>query len=104
MFKYTNIVPQIYHDLLKFNKNFTNFSEKSQRLTLLEAEVQKSHIEVATLRAKYATLDREIMEKDKLYSQANKKCAQLEMVIFIYIFYVKIFYILNFSFKVIITI
>ncbi|XP_026327493.1 spindle assembly abnormal protein 6 homolog isoform X1 [Hyposmocoma kahamanoa] len=54
-------------------------SEKSQRLILLEAEVQKSHIEVATLKAKYATLDREIMEKDKLYSQANKKCAQLEM-------------------------
>ncbi|XP_049873828.1 spindle assembly abnormal protein 6 homolog [Pectinophora gossypiella] len=56
-------------------------SEKSQRLNLLEAEVQKSHIEVATLKAKNASLDREVMDKEKMYNQLNNRCLHLEKTI-----------------------
>ncbi|KAI5644294.1 hypothetical protein NE865_03663 [Phthorimaea operculella] len=53
-------------------------SEKSHRQNMLEAEVQKTHIEVATLKAKNATLERDIMEKEKQYTQLNTRCTQLE--------------------------
>ncbi|XP_061716058.1 spindle assembly abnormal protein 6 homolog [Cydia pomonella] len=55
-------------------------SEKSQRLMLLEGEVQKSHIEVATLKAKNASLDREITEKEKQISNLNTRCTYLEKI------------------------
>lgn len=47
---------------------------------MLEKEVQKSHIEVATLKAKNASLERDIMEKEKQYHQLNSKCTYLEKV------------------------
>ncbi|KAJ2949053.1 hypothetical protein O0L34_g5994 [Tuta absoluta] len=53
-------------------------SEKSHRQSMLETEVQKTHIEVATLKAKNATLERDIIEKEKQYSQLNTRCTQLE--------------------------
>ncbi|XP_075977723.1 spindle assembly abnormal protein 6 homolog isoform X3 [Anticarsia gemmatalis] len=56
-------------------------SEKSQCLNMLEKEVQKTHIEVATLKAKTASLERDCMEKDKLYNQANSKCVYLEKTV-----------------------
>lgn len=56
-------------------------SEKTQCLNMLEKEVQKSHIEVATLKAKNASLERDIMEKEKQYHQLNSKCTYLEKTI-----------------------
>lgn len=58
-------------------------SEKSHRLNVLETEVQKSHIEVATLKAKNATLDKEIMEKEKQYNQLHSRFSQLEKVMLV---------------------
>ncbi|KAM3965137.1 spindle assembly abnormal 6 [Aphomia sociella] len=55
-------------------------SEKSQRLIMLESEVQKTHIEVATLKAKNSTIEREIAEKDRQYNQANSRCVYLEQL------------------------
>ncbi|XP_030040889.1 spindle assembly abnormal protein 6 homolog isoform X1 [Manduca sexta] len=55
--------------------------EKTQRLNLLEKEVQKSHIEVATLKAKNVSLDREVSEKEKQYNQLNSRCVYLEKVV-----------------------
>ncbi|XP_059048511.1 LOW QUALITY PROTEIN: spindle assembly abnormal protein 6 homolog [Achroia grisella] len=53
-------------------------SDKSQRLMMLENEVQKTHIEVATLKAKNTTLEREIAEKEKQFNQVNTRCISLE--------------------------
>ncbi|XP_047533308.1 spindle assembly abnormal protein 6 homolog [Vanessa atalanta] len=55
-------------------------SDKAQRLTLLEKEVQKSHIEVATLKAKNAALERDIIEKEKQVNQFCSKSNYLEKV------------------------
>ncbi|XP_013186836.1 spindle assembly abnormal protein 6 homolog [Amyelois transitella] len=55
-------------------------SEKSQRLNVLENEVQKAHIEVATLKAKHSTVEREIIEKEKQYNQVNSRCTYLEQL------------------------
>lgn len=55
-------------------------SDKSQRLIVLENEVQKTHIEVATLKAKNSTYEREIAEKEKQYNQANSRCVYLEQL------------------------
>lgn len=49
-------------------------------MNLLEKEVQKTHIEVATLKAKNASLERDYMEKDKQCNQLSSKCAYLEKV------------------------
>lgn len=54
---------------------------------MLEKEVQKSHIEVATLKAKYASLERDLMEKEKQYNQLNSKCVYLEKVLTINLIY-----------------
>ncbi|KAH9644826.1 hypothetical protein HF086_007914 [Spodoptera exigua] len=56
-------------------------SEKTQCMNMFEKEVQKSHIEVATLKAKNASLERDIMEKEKQYHQLNSKCSYLEKTI-----------------------
>ncbi|KAJ8722046.1 hypothetical protein PYW08_004448 [Mythimna loreyi] len=56
-------------------------SEKTQCLNMLEKEVQKTHIEVATLKAKNASLERDVMEKEKQYHQMNSKCIYLEKTI-----------------------
>lgn len=53
-------------------------SEKIQCLNMLEKEVQKTHIEVATLKAKNASLEKDLLEKDKQYQQLNSKCVYLE--------------------------
>ncbi|PZC79505.1 hypothetical protein B5X24_HaOG216285 [Helicoverpa armigera] len=53
-------------------------SEKIQCLNMLEKEVQKTHIEVATLKAKNASLEKDLLEKDKQYLQLNSKCVYLE--------------------------
>ncbi|XP_026492256.2 spindle assembly abnormal protein 6 homolog [Vanessa tameamea] len=55
-------------------------SDKAQRLTLVEKEVQKSHIEVATLKAKNAALERDIIEKEKQVNQLCSKSNYLEKV------------------------
>lgn len=47
----------------------------------MEKEVQKSHIEVATLKAKNVSLEREISEKEKQCSQQNNSCTYLEKVV-----------------------
>lgn len=47
---------------------------------MLEKEVQKTHIEVATLKAKNASLERDVMEKEKQYHQLNTKCIYLDKV------------------------
>ncbi|CAH0715599.1 unnamed protein product, partial [Brenthis ino] len=62
----------------KINQLEHQISDKVQRLNLLENEVQKTHIEVATLKAKNATLDREIIDKEKQINQLNSKCTYLE--------------------------
>lgn len=49
-------------------------------MNVLENEVQKTHIEVATLKARNVTLEREISEKEKLCAQLNSKCTYLEQV------------------------
>lgn len=54
---------------------------------MLEKEVQKSHIEVATLKAKYASLERDLVEKEKQYNQLNSKCVYLEKVLTINLIY-----------------
>ncbi|KAJ8731429.1 hypothetical protein PYW07_004593 [Mythimna separata] len=56
-------------------------SEKTQCINMLEKEVQKTHIEVATLKAKNASLERDVMEKEKQYHQINSKCIYLEKTI-----------------------
>ncbi|XP_046965787.1 spindle assembly abnormal protein 6 homolog [Vanessa cardui] len=56
-------------------------SDKAQRLTLVEKEVQKSHIEVATLKAKNAALERDIIEKEKQVNQFCSKSNYLEKVV-----------------------
>ncbi|CAB3261409.1 unnamed protein product [Arctia plantaginis] len=68
---------------LKENINHleSQLSDKIQCQNVLEKEVQKSHIEVATLKAKNASLERDYMEKDKLYNQTNAKCVYLEKTI-----------------------
>uniref|UniRef100_A0A2A4JZI9 Spindle assembly abnormal protein 6 N-terminal domain-containing protein n=1 Tax=Heliothis virescens TaxID=7102 RepID=A0A2A4JZI9_HELVI len=53
-------------------------SEKIQCINMLEKEVQKTHIEVATLKAKNASLEKDLLEKDKQYHQLNSKCVYLE--------------------------
>lgn len=42
--------------------------------------MQKTHIEVATLKAKNATLERELTEKEKQCAQINSKFTYLEQV------------------------
>lgn len=59
---------------------FSISSEKSQRLNLLEKEVQKTHIEVATLQAKNVTLERELSDKEKHCTHLNSRCIYLEQV------------------------
>lgn len=56
-------------------------SDKTQRLDLLEKEVQKSHIEVATLKARNASIERDYMEKDKQCHQLSSKCTYLEKTV-----------------------
>lgn len=46
--------------------------------------MQKTHIEVATLKAKNATLERELTEKEKQCAQINSKFTYLEQVINFY--------------------
>lgn len=53
-------------------------SERSQRLNVLEKEVQKSHIEVATLRANSTGLERDIQEKERQYTHQSSRCTFLE--------------------------
>lgn len=51
------------------------------RMNVLESEVQKTHIEVATLKAKNSALEREIFEKEKQINSLNSKCTYIEKVI-----------------------
>ena len=51
------------------------------RMNVLESEVQKTHIEVATLKAKNSALEREIFEKEKQINNLNSKCTYIEKVI-----------------------
>ncbi|CAG9102233.1 unnamed protein product [Plutella xylostella] len=53
-------------------------SEKSHRMNMLEKEVQKAHIEVATTKAKNVSLEREVMEREKQCHQTNLKYGDLE--------------------------
>ncbi|KPJ08425.1 Spindle assembly abnormal protein 6-like [Papilio machaon] len=55
-------------------------SDRNQRINFIENEVQKTHIEVATLRAKNVTLEREINEKDRQINQLQSQCSYLEKV------------------------
>ncbi|CAG4982951.1 unnamed protein product [Parnassius apollo] len=55
-------------------------SDRTQRINFIESEVQKAHIEVATLKAKNVTLEREINEKDKQISQMQLRFTSLEKV------------------------
>ncbi|XP_073955890.1 uncharacterized protein [Choristoneura fumiferana] len=64
----------------KISQLENQLSDKSHRMNLLESEVQKSHIEVATLKAKNTTLERDIMDKEKLTNSLNMKCSYLEKV------------------------
>ncbi|VVC89322.1 unnamed protein product [Leptidea sinapis] len=48
---------------------------------MLEKEVQKSHIEAATLRAKNATLERDIIDRDKQILQLNTRCASVDKIL-----------------------
>ncbi|VVC89318.1 unnamed protein product [Leptidea sinapis] len=56
-------------------------SEKNQTSNMLEKEVQKSHIEAATLRAKNATLERDIIDRDKQILQLNTRCASVDKIL-----------------------
>ena len=56
-------------------------SDKMHRMNVLESEVQKTHIEVATLKAKNSALEREIFEKEKQINNLNSKCTYIEKVI-----------------------
>ncbi|CAK1580226.1 unnamed protein product [Parnassius mnemosyne] len=55
-------------------------SDRTQRINFIESEVQKAHIEVATLKAKNVTLEREVNEKDKQISQMQLRLTSLEKV------------------------
>lgn len=68
------------HALEVIKTALLHFSDKSQRMHLLESEVQKSHIEVATLKARNSTLERDILDKEKQINSLNMKCSYLEKV------------------------
>lgn len=52
--------------------------EKSQRLSILERELQTAHIDVATIKARNTNLERDIMDKDTVLHQLRAKCLDLE--------------------------
>ncbi|XP_053609952.1 spindle assembly abnormal protein 6 homolog [Plodia interpunctella] len=54
--------------------------DKTHRLNVLENEVQKAHIEVATLKAKHSTVERDILEKEKQYNQLSSRCTYLDQL------------------------
>lgn len=56
------------------------FSDRNQRLNFIENEIQKTHIEVATLKAKNVTFEKEIAEKDKQINLMQSQCTYLEKV------------------------
>lgn len=60
--------------------DFDLYSEKSSRLNLLEAEVQKTHIEVATLKAKNTSLERDVADKEKQCIQQHSRIIYLDKV------------------------
>ncbi|XP_013145203.1 PREDICTED: spindle assembly abnormal protein 6 homolog [Papilio polytes] len=62
------------------NQLENQLGDRNQRINFIENEVQKTHIEVATLRAKNVTLEREIIEKDKQINQLQSRCTYLEKV------------------------
>ncbi|KPI94441.1 Spindle assembly abnormal protein 6-like [Papilio xuthus] len=62
------------------NQLENQLSDRNQRINYIENEVQKTHIEVATLRAKNITFEREINEKDKQINQLQTRCTYLEKV------------------------
>lgn len=47
---------------------------------MLETEVQKTHIEVATLKAKNISLERDVADKEQQCSQQHSRIVYLEKV------------------------
>lgn len=50
-------------------------------MSLLEQDVHSAHIDVATTKAKNATLEKDILEKDNLLHHLRTKCNDYEKVI-----------------------
>ncbi|XP_041979633.1 spindle assembly abnormal protein 6 homolog [Aricia agestis] len=70
---------QQLHERNKLLEN--QLSERAHRCNLLENEVQAAHMEVATLKAKNAILEKEMIERDRTIADLSSKCTYIDKTI-----------------------